>query len=167
VLVLTGAFDFAQYQAQKPPTRKRLEFMARAYDLLRNDLVFVSPYERAVMAKAGLHPHRSWRGSEHLEQHLLGPDAEHRVGVLLLPPLPEGATSLPPGLVRQVEDAVRSLRTRTRLVVAMSPWGYLREQELLPCRTCCWARALASGLPATSRPRAKPCGCAPLPRASP
>lgn len=131
MLVLTGAFDFAQYQAQKPPTRKRLEFMARAYDLLRNDLVFVSPYERAVMAKAGLHPHRSWRGSEHLEQHLLGPDAEHRVGVLLLPPLPEGATSLPPGLVRQVEDAVRSLRTRTRLVVAMSPWGYLREQELL------------------------------------
>ena len=105
--------------------------MAKAFDLLRNDLVFVSPYERAILAKAGMHPHRSWRGSDHLEQHVLGPDAAHRVGVLLLPPLPDGATSPPPVLVRQIEDAVRTLRVKTQLVVAMSPWGYTLEQQLL------------------------------------
>ncbi len=131
MLILTGAYDFAQYQAQKPPTRKRLEFMARAYELLGNDLVFVSPYERGVMAKAGLPPRKGWRGADHLEQHLLGPDAAHRVGVLLLPPLADGATSLPPDLVRQIEDGVRALRAKAQLVVAMSPWGYAREQELL------------------------------------
>jgi hypothetical protein len=130
VLVLTGAYEFAQFQAQKPPTRKRLEFMAKAFDLLRNDLVFVSPYERAVMAKAGMSPRKGWQGSDHLEQHVLGP-AAHKVGVLLLPPLPDGAASLPPQLVRQIIEAVRALRATTRLVVAMSPWGYPREQELL------------------------------------
>lgn len=130
VLSLTGAYDFAQYQAQPPPTRKRLEFMARAYDLLRNDLVFVTPYERAVMAKAGMPPRPSWHGSDRLEQHLLGADAAHRIGVILLPPLPESA-ALSRTLAQQVEDAVRSLRTRTKLVVAMSPWGYAHEQELL------------------------------------
>lgn len=105
--------------------------MAKAFGLLHNDLVFVSPYERAVMAKAGLHPHKNWRGSDHLEQHVLGPDAAHRVGVLLLPPVPDGVTSLPPDLLHQIENAVRTLRAKTRLVVAMSPWGYSREQELL------------------------------------
>ena len=126
-----GAYDFAQYQAKKPPTRKRLEFMAKAYDLLRNDLVFVTPYERAAMAKAGLQPHKSWAGSDRLELLLLGPDALHRIGVLLLPPLPDAATSPPPELVRQIEQAVRTLRAKSYLVVAMSPWGYNLEQELL------------------------------------
>jgi hypothetical protein len=131
VLILTGAYDFAQFQAQKPPTRKRLEFMVRAYDLLRSDLVFVTPYERSVMAKAGVPPHKAWRGSDQLEQHLLGPDPAHRIGVLLLPPLPDGAAALPQDLVRQIEDAVRKLRAKSWLVVAMSPWGYTHEKELL------------------------------------
>ena len=131
MLILTGAYDFVQYQAHKPPTRKRLEFMAKAYDLLHNDLVFVTPYERAFMVKAGLPPHKSWHGSDRLEQHVLKPDAAHQVGVLLLPPLPEGATSPPAALLRQVQEAVQALRARTRLVVAMSPWGYSLEKELL------------------------------------
>ncbi|MBA4357386.1 MAG: hypothetical protein C0405_06635 [Desulfovibrio sp.] len=131
MLILTGAYDFAQYQAHKPPTRKRLEFMTRAYDLLHNDLVFMAPYERAVMAKAGLQPRPGWHGSDRLEQLLLGPDAAHKIGVILLPPLSDAAPALPPALVRQIEDAVRTLRATTKLVVAMSPWGYTYEQDLL------------------------------------
>lgn len=131
MLILTGAYDFVQFQVQKPPTKKRLEFMARAYDLLHNDLVFVSPYERGLLAKAGVQPRPYWRGSEHLEQHVLGPDNGHRVGVLLLPPLPDGAKDIPAALLHQIDEAVRRLRATTRLVVAMSPWGYTFEQELL------------------------------------
>lgn len=131
MLVLAGAYEFAQSQAQKPPTRKRLEFMAKAFDLLHNDLVFVTPYERGILAKAGVQPHKGWRGSDHLEQHILGQDAAHRIGVLLLPPLPDGASTPPAALVRQIEEAVHALRAKTRLVVAMSPWGYALEQELL------------------------------------
>ncbi len=129
MLILTGAYDFAQFQAHKPPTRKRLEFMAKAYDLLHNDLVFVSPFERALVAKAGLQPRKGWHGSDMLEMHVLGAEAT-QVGVLLLPPLPEGGP-LPPALIRQIADAVRTLRAKTRLVVALSPWGYVREQEFL------------------------------------
>ena len=108
--------------------------MTRAFDLLHNDLVFVTPFERAVMAKVGLLPRQNWRGSDRLEQHLLGADAAHRVGVILLPPLPSGAVSPPAGLVRQMEDTVRALRASTKLVVVMSPWGYSAEQDLLKTR---------------------------------
>lgn len=131
MLVLAGAYEFAQFQAQKPPTSKRLEFMAKAYELLRNDLVFVAPYEREVMSRAGVSPRPAWHGSNRLELQILGPDAAHRIGVILLPPLPAAATDLPRELVRQFADAVRRLRASTRLVVAMSPWGYAGEQELL------------------------------------
>lgn len=131
MLVLTGAYDFVQYQAYKPPTRKRLDFMVKAYDLLQNDLVFVTPYERAYMAKLGVNPRKGWHGSDQLEQHLLGVDGTHQIGVLLLPPLADGAASPPAALVRQLQAAVLALRAKTRLVVAMSPWGYNVEQKLL------------------------------------
>jgi len=134
VLVLAGAYDFVQYQAYKPPKRKRLEFMAKAYDLLHNDLVFVTPYERAFMTKGGVRANKNWHGSDQLEQHVLGADAAHRVGVVLLPPLPplpDGAASPPAALLRQIAEAVQALRAKTRLVVVMSPWGYSLEKELL------------------------------------
>lgn len=131
MLVLAGAYEFAQFQAQKPPTRKRLEFMVKAFDLLRNDLVYVTPYERGILTQAGVQPSKLWRGSNRLEQHMLGKDSAHRVGVLLLPTLPDGATTLPLALVQQIEGAVRTLRAKARLIVAMSPWGYSLEQELL------------------------------------
>lgn len=130
MLILAGAYEFVQHQAYKPPTRKRLEFMAKAFDLLRNDLVYVTPYERSFMAKAGVRAHRNWHGSDRLEQHVLGSDAAHRVGVVLLPPLPDSTAKPPAALLRQTADAVQSLRAKTRLVVVMSCWGYGQEKEL-------------------------------------
>ncbi|MBU1039929.1 MAG: hypothetical protein KKF77_02370 [Proteobacteria bacterium] len=103
--------------------------MAKAFDLLHNDLVFVTPYERAYMAKIGVRPHKGWYGSDHLEQHVLG--AAHKIGVVLLPPLPDGADAPPAALLSQIQSAVLALRAKTRLVVVMSPWGYSMEQKLL------------------------------------
>ena len=131
VYFLAGGYEFVQYLTQTPPSHKRLEFMAKAFDVLHHDLLFVTPAERAVLAKAGVKPRGGWLGSEHLEQHILHSEGGPRVGVILLPPLPPTASALPSAMVRQVEDAVRSLRATTKLVVAMSPWGYGYEQELL------------------------------------
>lgn len=105
--------------------------MAKAFDLLRHDLLFVTPYERAVLAKAGVQPRASWRGSERLEQHILHSEGGPKIAVLLLPPLPKGARAVPQNLIHQVENAVHGLRGTVKLIVAMSPWGYAQEQELL------------------------------------
>lgn len=104
--------------------------MAKAFDLLRHDLLFVTPYERGLLAKAGVQPRPSWRGGEKLEQHILS-EGSTKIGVLLLPPMPKGARNVPQNLIHQVENAVHSLRRTVKLVVAMSPWGYGPEQELL------------------------------------
>jgi len=105
--------------------------MAKAFDHMRHDLVFVTPYERGVLAKAGVQPRATWRGGEKLEQHILQSDGGPKVGVLLLPPLPKGARNVPENLIHQVENAVHRLRGTVKLIVAMSPWGYGPEQELL------------------------------------
>lgn len=128
---MAGGFEFAQYLAQTPPSRKRLEFLARAFDLLRHDLLFVTPYERGLLAKAGVKPRQRWLGSERLERHVLHTEGGPRVGVLLLPPLAPNARNIPPALNAEIAAAVQSLRATTKLVVAMSPWGYAFEQELL------------------------------------
>jgi hypothetical protein len=97
---------------------------------LHPDLLFVTAYEREVMAKAGVKPRPAWLGSASLEQHVLhGPGP--KVGVILLPQLNRSDAPLPADLLRQLGEAVQHLRSTTRLVVAMSPWGYAQELELL------------------------------------
>jgi len=131
VYFLAGGFEFTQEMPAKQPTKKRLEFMARAFDKLRHDLIFVTPAERTVFAKAGVQPRASWHGSDQLEQHILHSPGGPKIGVILLPPLPASARSVPQRLIQQMENAVSSLQSTAKLVVVMSPWGYAHEQELL------------------------------------
>jgi len=91
----------------------------------------VTPYERQVLAQAGVKTRPSWHGSDRLEQHILQTGEGTKIAVLLLPPIPKGAKALPQNLVHQVENAVQSLRGTVKLTIAMSPWGYRYEQELL------------------------------------
>lgn len=128
---MAGGYEFAQYLTQTPPPRKRLDALAKALDQLHYDLLFVTPFERGLLAKAGVRQRPGWRGSERLERHVLQSGNGPKVGVLLLPALASSARGLPPALMREIAEAVQSLRASTRLVVAMSPWGYTHEQEFL------------------------------------
>lgn len=105
--------------------------MARAFDLLHHDLLFVTPAERAVLARAGVKARTGWAGSERLETHILQSDGGPKVAVLVLPPLATTAPAVPQSLIHQVENAVHRLRGTVKLIVAMSPWGYSHEAELL------------------------------------
>jgi len=131
VLFLAGGYEFVHPEAAKPPSQNRLRFMAKAFDKLHHDLLFVTPYERQVLAKAGVAPRPTWVGNERLEKQILHTSAGTKVAVLLLPPLPRAAQSIPQNLIHQVENAVHGLRGTVNLIVAMSPWGYRHEQELL------------------------------------
>ncbi len=131
MLFLAGGYEFAQQEAATPPSRKRLEFLSKAFDQLQHDLLFVTPYEREILAKAGVRPNPTWKGSAKLERHLLNVPGAGKIVVLLLPPLPKGARQVPQNLIHQVENTVLDLRSSFKLVVAMSPWGYFNEQELL------------------------------------
>jgi len=131
VLFLAGGYEFVQPEAATQPSRKRLEFLSKAFDQLQHDLLFVTPYEREVLAKAGVKPGHAWKGSEKLERHLLSAGGAGKIVVLLLPPLPKGTRQVPQNLIHQVENTVMDLRASFKLIVAMSPWGYVNEQELL------------------------------------
>lgn len=105
--------------------------MAKAFDFLDHDLLFVTPVERSALIKAGVRPRASWKGSERMEEHILHHEGGPRIGVILLPPVAYSAPTVPENLIHQMENAVRRLRASTKLVVVMSPWGYNKEQELL------------------------------------
>lgn len=130
MLFLAGGYEFVQYEPARLPSQKRLAFMADAFDMLRHDVLVVTPSERAVLARCGVKARSYWRGSDRLEKHVLNA-GEIKVGLLVLPELPIGMRRVPQNLVHGIENAVRQLRGSTQIVVAMSPWGYAREQELL------------------------------------
>jgi hypothetical protein len=99
--------------------------------MLRHDLLFVTPFERGLLAKAGIKSNARWVGSQRLETHVLHAEGGPRVGVLILPPLAASARNVPPALAAEIAAAVQKLRATTKIVVAMSPWGYAMEQEYL------------------------------------
>ncbi len=105
--------------------------MAAAFDRIGHDLLFVTPDERTALARAGVKPRGYWLGSDKIEEHILHTHGGPRIGVILLPPTPYAAPTLPESRIHQLEMAVRRLRPKVRLVVALSPWGARKEQELL------------------------------------
>lgn len=82
-----------------------------------------------MLAKAGVPAHASWAGSDRLEQHFLNIEGG-RIAVLVLPPLPANAQAVPKSYIHQLENAVHGLRGSVKLIIAMSSWGYMREQEI-------------------------------------
>lgn len=130
VLNIAGGYEFANTDGA-PPSHARLAFLAKAFDLLRQDALFITPHEREIFAKQGLTPDPKSMGSDKLEQHVLPVQGGAKVGLLVLPPLLEQAKTPTPALLAQIDAAVRKLRATTQLVVALSPWGFGPEQELL------------------------------------
>ena len=84
-----------------------------------------------MLARAGVKPRSQWKGSDHLEQHVLHSQGGPKIGVILLPPVAYSAPRVPESFINQMEMAVHKLRASCKLVVVMSPWGYPKEQELL------------------------------------
>lgn len=131
MLSLAGAYEFSNPPDLPPPPRKLLAFLAKAFDLMEYDLLHVSEHERALLAKAGVKPRAYWCGPTELEERVLTLRGGVKVGLIVLPPLKDKARNVPDSLVQSLSEAVLRLRASTRLVIAMSAWGYSFEQELL------------------------------------
>ena len=131
MLSLAGAYEFSNSPDMPPPPRKRLAFLAKAFDLMRYDALYVSQYERGLLTKAGIAPHPNWFGSANLETHTFKLRGGNKAGLIILPPLKDAHQPLPPGLLHSISEAVTKLRATTQIVLALSSWGYSYEQELL------------------------------------
>lgn len=134
VLNLAGAYEYSYYPDQARVPAGRLRFLAKAYDLMGYDAQLVSLHERGLLDKAGVKPRPWWRGGGRLDSQVfkLG-KAPHavNVGVLYLNHLPDNQATLPSGAVQNVAEAVKDLRLKADVVVALSDWGYQRERALL------------------------------------
>jgi len=131
VLKLAGAYEFTNNPDAPTPPRKRLAFLAKAFDLMGYDVLHVSEHERAALNKAGIKPRKYWRGAGPLESQVLSLKNGLKVGLLILPPLHTPGKTVPPQVLAQVSQAVLKLRPHTSLIIAMCAWGYFYEQELV------------------------------------
>lgn len=131
---LAGGFEFNPTAPAASPSRKRLNFLARAFGLLRHDLLYVTPAERLMLTRAGVALKPEWVGSDRLETHILQAEGGPKVAVLILPPLSADAIAVPETYIHQLENLVHKLRGTVKLIVAMSSWGYVHELELLKAK---------------------------------
>lgn len=130
VLYLAGPYEFLPPAGPGPKHTPALaRALAAAHKALAPDLLALAGTEAAWLAAAGAQTPAQAPGSAPRALVLPVPGGE--VGVILLPVLPSGALTPPDDTVRLVADLARGLAARTRLVVALSPWGDLAEDHFL------------------------------------
>lgn len=69
--------------------------------------------------------------SERPQERVLDAKDGSRVGVLMLPCAAKSGEGLGAEQLDAIRKSVRSLRERTRLVIGLSPWGYMMEMGFL------------------------------------
>ncbi len=106
---------------------KSLEIFASVLFGLGYDLGVLSPGEAdSLTARTTAWPPNFLVARELTERVLPLADGR-KVGVLVLPPLPQGQEAPTAGVVSALADRAESLRQQCGLVIGISPWGYLAE----------------------------------------
>lgn len=131
VLSLTGPYEFLPPEG---PTQRHTPALARAlaaaHGALAPDLLALTGPEAAWLTAGGATAPAHQRLGPGVRGVVL-PTPGGAVGVLLLPPLPRAAEAAPDDMAREAVAQARALAARTRLVVALSPWGELAEDGFL------------------------------------
>ncbi|NJB66732.1 hypothetical protein GGQ74_000372 [Desulfobaculum xiamenense] len=92
---------------------------------------YLAPREANWLTKSGVTSLDGWRTASANVKMTTIRVGQDDIGVLFLPMLPAGQEKAPRYMVRSILDKAAKLRERTKLVVAVSPWGYTGELAFL------------------------------------
>jgi hypothetical protein len=130
--MIAGAYELAGFAPDLPqPSPVEVKAMAEAYRRLPYDLVCLAPEEKRLLDAAGEKPAANWITAGEQAQVREMDVGGVRVGIILFPALPQGASG-PPGVsVKAIRDKAGRLRERADVVIGVSPWGATAEQAFL------------------------------------
>lgn len=130
-LFLAGPFEFTPCGEDPDGPASLAQSLKDAYDLLDYDIGYLSPREADWLSAAGLSRPEGWRtASVHVQFSTVDVN-NTSIGIIYLPMLPAGQTSVPRFLMKSIAAKAQSLRSRTKLVIGISPWGFMTEKHYL------------------------------------
>jgi len=130
-LYVAGPFELLPPEGPgERQTSELAKALVAAHAALAPDLLVLTPGEAAWLAESGATaPTHQTLGPR--AQGVVLPTPGGPVGVVLFPPLPPGAEAPPEAMAQDVIRQARELAAQVRLVVGLSPWGELAEDQFL------------------------------------
>nr|WP_287410312.1 hypothetical protein [Pseudodesulfovibrio sp.] len=115
----------------KLPAPDVLQSLIKAYNLMGYDLGFI-PKEEAKALKQAQAVVGSWqKTSEEVPITILTTQNGDKIGFVRFPSLDQGNDIPEPELISRIGRQIKLLRNKVRLVVGLSGWGWLGENEYL------------------------------------
>lgn len=115
----------------KLPAPDVLQSLIKAYNLMGYDLGFI-PKEEAKALKQAQAVIGSWqKTSEEVPITILTTQNGDKIGFVRFPSLGQGNDIPEPELISRIGRQIKLLRNKVRLVVGLSGWGWLGENEYL------------------------------------
>lgn len=105
--------------------------LSRALGIMGYDVGCLSRDEAGFLAGFGIAPPAWQRTAKDAPVTIVTTAAGDKVGFLRFPPLPPGADGPSEETMDRLSRAIGQLRRDVRLVVALSEWGWVGEQEYL------------------------------------
>lgn len=100
-------------------------------DLMRYDVGFLSDEEGDALGRMGVTA-PSWQQTASREPFsVITTTGGDRIGFLRFPSLPPGNAEPQKALLERLAHDIRKYRTEVRLLIGLSDWGWLAEQEYL------------------------------------
>nr|WP_321514266.1 hypothetical protein [uncultured Pseudodesulfovibrio sp.] len=105
--------------------------LVKAYNLLRYDIGFISEEESHALAKAQVALGSWQQSSTDAPITVLTLGTGDRIGFIRFPSLPQGEDIPNEEMVLSVRRHIQSLQNDVRLIVGLSDWGWIGENEYL------------------------------------
>ncbi|NDV19192.1 hypothetical protein GO013_07135 [Pseudodesulfovibrio sp. JC047] len=130
LFLISGAWEFMRPQGTLASTSV-LRSHIRAYSFMQYDIGFVSKEEKDILAQKGMQ-RPSWQQShDEAPVTFLTTKTGDKVAFVRFPSLPPGEDTPNTQLITHIEQSIKSVTPQVQLVVGISDWGWLGENEYL------------------------------------
>lgn len=127
---MAGGYEFL-HPVEDVHSPDLLRSLGRAYTVMEYDAGFLSAREKKTLRRAGVALPAAWKNASDAmyREHVL--KNGKRVGLLVFPPLPDGADIPDEATLEMIAASVRKARKRNDILVGVSDWGIIAEREYL------------------------------------
>ena len=115
----------------QPASSTILASISKAMDRMHYDVGFLSNEEADMLSRQGVTPPSWQQTTTGAPFSVITTAAGDRVGFLRFPSLPSDRAKPQEALLEQLARDIRKYRTQVRLLIGLSDWGWLAEQEYL------------------------------------
>ncbi|MEF2231908.1 MAG: hypothetical protein V3571_13330 [Pseudodesulfovibrio sp.] len=129
-LLVSGGWEFLHPDEGAPPVGTTMA-LANAFDLMKYDVGLLAGEEAKVLEGQGITFDSARKTAQEAPITVITTRDGDEVAFLRLPALHKADQAPPQDMIDKISRKIRAEREKTRLIVALSDWGWIAEREYL------------------------------------